>query len=571
MVLDNADDIDTFFARPDSTVTESESTLPLKDYLPRSSRGLLLITTRDKRMSERLAGRQASIVVHRMSYPEAQELLKSQTERYDSLNTHDSETLLDALEYIPLAITQAAAFISQNYITLTKYMEMFCTNDSEVQDLLDEDLGDLRRDSESQNSIIRTWKLSFDLIREQKPRAAEMLSLMAVLDRQGIPENLLQNDTDRPVDITTALGTLQAFSLISAGGDGRGYELHRLVQLATRKWLEMQGTTRKWQEKALLVVADMFPNGNFETWKACESLSPHAEAVIQYRNTIETYPEQFSDLLRNVAYYNLQQGRYEIACKRGLAAYEVLERIFGLEHPSTLRSMNNLAQIYHKQARWDEAEKLQVQVIETRLRVLKAEHPDTLSSMNNLALTYQRQGRWDEAEKLQVQVMETSLRVFKAEYPHTLTSMNNLALTYQRQGRWDDAEKLEVEVMEASLRALKAEHPDTLTSMNNLALTYQKQGRWDEAEKLQVQVFETKLRVLKAEHPSTLTSMNNLAHTFKRQDRHSEAIALMENVVGLRTKRLGANHPDTIDSDRWLKKWLEEERIDCNEDFDMEE
>jgi len=596
MVLDNADDLDTFFAKPTSTITDLEQTRPLSHYLPQNSRGLMLITTRDKRMSERLAGRHASIMVPLMTSSEAQELLRSQSEQPDTWNDKDSRTLLDALEYIPLAITQAAAFLSQNNCSLAEYLDMFHTNDSEVQDLLSEDLGDLRRDSESQNSVIRTWKLSFDLISKQKSRAAEMLSLMAVLDRQGISKNLLKNDTDRNVDVMTALGTLQAFSLISVEDNGASYQLHRLVQLATRKWLEMEGTKEKWQEQALLKVAENFPSGAFETWTACETLLPHAETVIQYRNIEKMRSEQYSYLLQNIAYFDMLQGRFEIACTRRIAAFEMNQKIFGSEHPDTLISMGNLAATYRNQGRWDEAEELEVQVMKTSLRVLKAEHPDTLISMANLAATYWNQGRWDEAEELEVQVMKTRLRVLKAEHPDTLTSMANLAATYGNQGRLDEAEELEMQVMETSLRVLKAEHPDTLTSMANLAATYRNQGRWDEAEELEVQVMktrlrvlkaehpdtlismsnlavtygnqgrldeaeelemqvmETSLRVLKAEHPDTLTSMDNLAYTYNSQGRHSEAIALMKRVVALRAKSM-PNHPDTLVSTSWLREW----------------
>ena len=598
MVLDNADDLDIFFTKPISTATDNECTLPLSEYLPQSSKGSILITTRDERIGKRLAGRTASMAVNPMSQQEAQDLLETwQLESPNDSHLNDSRSLLEALEYLPLAITQAAAFISENQITPTKYLEMFRESDSVVQDLLDEDVGDPRRDSQSHNSVIKTWKISFDLISKQKPRAAKMLSLMGVLDRQGIPESLLQDDSDQVVEVTKALGILLAFSLIKAGGDGTEYELHRLVQLATRKWLQMQDTIGEWQGKALSVVADAFPNGRFEVWTTCESLLPHAQTVIQYGGTNRLCPEKYSNLLSNVARFDRLQGRYEMACVRCSAAIEVQRKIFGsdhsftldsmndlaviyqrqgrweeaeklyvqvleasqrvlgAEHPSTLTTMNNLAVIYERQGRWEEAEKLHVQVLEARQRVLGAEHPSTLTTMNNLAVIYERQGRWEEAEKLHVQVLEARKRVLGAEHPDTLTAMNNLAIIYGDQQRWEEAEKLYVQVLEASKRVLGAEHPDTLTTMNNLAIICGEQQRWEEAEKLQVQVLEASKRVLGAEHPDTLISMNNLAFTYNGQDRHSEAIVLMESVVELRTKTLGANHPRTISSARVLKAW----------------
>ncbi len=65
-----------------------------------------------------------------------------------------SSELLEVLGYLPLAITQAAAYIGENSITVLEYLEAFCAEDSDIQNLLSEDLPDLRRDFESQNSVI---------------------------------------------------------------------------------------------------------------------------------------------------------------------------------------------------------------------------------------------------------------------------------------------------------------------------------------------------------------------------------------------------------------------------------
>ena len=389
-----------------STASGNEDKLPLSDYLPRSSGGSTLITTRDERLGKRLAGIHASVVVSQMSPQEARYLLeKRQMDPSGSSNDDPSIRLLEALGYIPLAITQAAAFISENHISLTQYLEMFHKSDSDVQDLLNEDLGDRRRDAQGHNSIMRTWKMSFDLISKQKPRAAEMLSLMAVLDRQGITESLLRRKQDRSIDFTTALGTLRAFSLVSAGLEGTGYEIHRLVQLATQKWLEIQGKIGVWQEKALLVVAKMFPQGKFENWKTCESLLPHAQKVIQNADVTKKHPLEFSSLLSNMAHFDRGQGQYEIAGARCLAAIDVQKQILGKEHSWTLNSITSLAINYAKQSRLEEAERLFMQVLETRTRVLGAEHPDTVFAISNLACVCSQQSRWEEAEKLSTQVL----------------------------------------------------------------------------------------------------------------------------------------------------------------------
>ncbi|MCJ1264537.1 hypothetical protein MMC22_004409 [Lobaria immixta] len=563
MILDNADDLDTFFTVP-KNAADIQQARPFSDYLPQLSQGSILITTRDKRMSERLAGSHASIILKPMSLFEARQLLRPHIEESNSWNDDDSAKLINSLEYLPLAITQTAAFISQNSIDVAKYLDLFRTNDSELQDLLDEDLGDLRRDSESRNSVTRTWKLSFDLINKQNRKAAEVLSLMAVLDRQGMPRSLLQNNSDRDIHVTKALGTLMAFSMISAEKNGESYSIHRLVQLATRRWLEIQHTHEKWQKQALMVVDGTFRGEDFKSWAKDESLLPHAHIVAQYKHVVEDCSAEYQRLLERMALFHIHRGQYESSFARILNAFEALMKTTGLEHPY----MSRVAAIYHAQGRLEEAEKLKLQVLETNLRVLKAEHPDTLESMANLAATYCTQGRLEDAEKLQVQVMETRLRVLKAEHPDTLKSMNNLAVTYSKQGRLEEAEKLGLQVIETRLRVLKEEHPDTLKSMNNLAVTYSKQGRLEEAEKLELQVIETRLRVLKEEHPDTLESMSNLAITYGAQRRWEEAEKLLAKVMETRLRVQKEEHPDTLASMNNLAalysnqgRWKEAEKL----------
>ncbi len=65
-----------------------------------------------------------------------------------------SSKLLKVLEYLPLIITQVAAYISKNSIIVKEYLEILCTEDSKIQDLISENLSDLRRDFKSQNSVI---------------------------------------------------------------------------------------------------------------------------------------------------------------------------------------------------------------------------------------------------------------------------------------------------------------------------------------------------------------------------------------------------------------------------------
>jgi hypothetical protein len=157
IILNNADDAEIFFSN-------SEASKPLYSYIPHSSTGSIIITSRDRRVGERLAGRENCTTVTAPHKEEAEELLRSKVAPY-AWSPKLGSILVKALENLPLAISQAAAFINENALTLDEYYGAFKADDSELVELLNEDSGDIRRDFENGNSVIKTWKLSFDQVR----------------------------------------------------------------------------------------------------------------------------------------------------------------------------------------------------------------------------------------------------------------------------------------------------------------------------------------------------------------------------------------------------------------------
>ncbi|KAI8658994.1 hypothetical protein NCS55_01178200 [Fusarium keratoplasticum] len=570
MVLDNVDDVNLFHPSTnarghraanqptdENTVVKSDQR-PLAVYLPKCCSGIILVTSRSMDAAEKLTGSQKAI--YRIStMDDAQGLQLFRNKLNGDFDRNAAADLLRALDYIPLAITQAAAYINRRAprASVKTYLDAFRESDKKKGSLLNRDAGDLRRDETVSNSVVTTWQVTFEQIRRERPSAAKLLSFMSFFNPQGIPEFVLHDySTDltdnvdgdaESDDFEDDLDVLRGYSLVSVTAAQDVCEVHSLVQFCTRTWISMVDDAERWRQVFLRSMSRHFPSGAFETWPTCQLLLPHIEPVLEEKPPDEDL-QNWARLLTNCAWYMLTIGNYTVAEKLGGKAVEVRTKVLGEEHPSTLTSMTNLAATFWNQGRWKEAEELEVGVMEMRKRVLGEEHPDALTSMNNLALTFMNQGRWKEAEGLQVGVMETMKRVFGEEYPDTLASMANLASILKKQGRWKEAEELEVGVMEMRKRVLGEEHPDALTSMNNLALTFRNQGRWKEAEELEVGVMETRKRVLGEEHPDTLTSMANLASIYADQGRWKEAEELEVGAMETRKRVLGVEHPYTLTS-----------------------
>jgi hypothetical protein len=89
--------------------------------------------------------------------------------------------------------------------------------------------------------------------------------------------------------------------------------MHRLVQLATRKWLERHKELEKWQGEAIKALSKTFPTGDYSNWKMCETLSPHTQEVLKRKLVSDEHLLARGSLLCNIAWYSLLQGRYGIA------------------------------------------------------------------------------------------------------------------------------------------------------------------------------------------------------------------------------------------------------------------
>jgi serine/threonine protein kinase/tetratricopeptide (TPR) repeat protein len=218
----------------------------------------------------------------------------------------------------------------------------------------------------------------------------------------------------------------------------------------------------------------------------------------------------------------------------------------GEDHPSTLKSMVDLATLYRLQGQFESAEPLFARALEGCRRVLGEAHPDTLAVMNGTAMLFERQFRYEDAEPLYVKTLELRRRVLGADHADTLETMNNLAYLYMHQGRYEDAEPLYLKTLEGRRSLLGSDHPDTIDTLNTLAVLYSKQGRYSRAEPLYFEAIELWSRILGEEHPDTITSLFRLAIFYKNQNRYDEAAPLFEKVWEQRYRILGEEHPKTL-------------------------
>ncbi|KAL9630085.1 MAG: hypothetical protein Q9164_006593 [Protoblastenia rupestris] len=394
-----------------------------RDILPESSNGSVLITSRSREAAFELVGEDENILkVEPMSEGYALALFQKKLKGED--NEDDVLELLRNLEYMPLAISQAAAYVRQRAprVTVSKYLKDFRRSEKDRASLLNNAVRDRRRDGSASNSVLATWQISFEYIRSDRPSAARLLSLMSFFDRQGIPEELIMSryeEDDSIVDFEEDVEVLRSFSLVALGIKNDVFEMHRLVQFATRKWLEQRQELERWKERYIAIMADAFPPGKYENWKRCQMLFPHAELVTEYRPIEESFLQRWTAILSNAAWYAAEQGRYDEAEQMDRRALDGREKVLGKEHPDTLMSVSNLALVLQYQGKYDEAEQINRQALDGREKVLGKEHPDTLTSVYCLAYLLRQQQKYRMARPLYERALVGYRKVLRLNHPTT--------------------------------------------------------------------------------------------------------------------------------------------------------
>jgi tetratricopeptide (TPR) repeat protein len=451
--------------------------------------------------------------------------------------------LAEALGYLPLALAQAAAVISQG-ISLSEYLELLKQRAPE--------LFATGKAPDYNFTVASTWKLSLERLAHDSPAAVALLRLCAFLGPEAVPLQFLTVIKDLPAELTQALGdplhrlqSTQALRAYSLADPSLGMlSVHRLVQAVVRA--ELAAAQPDWATHALRILNVAFPPQSDDPveWQQCEALLSHALAATGHARHFRIAITETVELLNRVASYLLARGRLGQA--RIIADHAVTSAAaLGTDHPLVLTSKHTLGRILFSQREITPARDLQEHVYERRKLVLGEEHPDTLRAGRDLVEARYR--AWDRlgAQSLLEQLLAVDRRVLGDDNPETVTAVAYQATILKDEGRQAAARHLEEQVLETRRRLFGPHHPDTLTAMGNLAATRGEQGELAAARQLEEQVLDGLRRLLGPDHPDTLNAMGNLAAMLYDQGNLKEARRLFSEGLSKSKNLLGQRHPLT--------------------------
>jgi tetratricopeptide (TPR) repeat protein len=538
LVYDNADDMEMW-------MKGTAAGPPLKRLLPQNEAGHIVFTSRNSKLAVKLVSSNV-IRIPDMDEDTALRMLRKLLIRKDLLEDRVAvATLLEQLCYLPLAISQAAAYINENDITaLEDYLCLLAAQEEDVVNVLTEDFEDDGRYTDIQNPVATTWLVSFSQIQSSDPLAVEYLSFMACINPRNIPQSLLLSRVSDKKE-TEALGILKAYSFVSEEPKTKDLTLHRLVYLATRTWMKKDGTFRMWTHRTIERIDARCAVAGYDERDLWRRYLPHILSLIENKE-VGSVRFEYGSLLQNVGYWLRSDGRYGQAKALCSQVLEDRQKYLGMDHGDTLVALHDLGSVLRELGDYSEARHILEQALDRQIEVLGGEHPDTLMTLRTLGVVLSHLGYCERARSVQHQALQGSIETLGPGDLRTLECATGLASALFGGGHYQLAHDMYRVAVDGYVKELGLLHERTLYAVVNCGMALWRLCKLDQAEQMFREVFEIANETYGPEHPLTMKSRENLAYIYVEQEKFGEADELLERALDASKRVLGAEHPETL-------------------------
>ncbi|MFD4954083.1 tetratricopeptide repeat protein [Streptomyces sp. NPDC058451] len=510
----------------------------VKPLLARIPAGACIITSRRATGWHGIA---TPVLLDVLDPQEALDLFSSIVTREEPADLDGAAEVCAELEYLPLAIDQAAAYCLESKTVPRDYLRLLADQPAELYKAGPEG-GDAER------TIARIWHVTLDLLADE-PLVLRVLRVLSWFAPDGIPRSLL-GGMGELAELNQAIRRLAAYNLIRL--DYQSLSLHRLVQAVTRtpEANDRHRDEGRIKESYLSAVGLVrgkvgeIPRG-IEGRPHWVTLIPHALALISLTPRGEE-TEEFEEVLLEASHFLSIEGRHQRAIEYAERSMDVCVRLHGEGHPHAVATRDVSASVFGEAGDRNRAADLLERNLTELQGIFGSEHPQVLRTRVNIAQAHYGAGRLQQSLPMQEQNLADCERLLDRGDELTLAARSNLAKTYQDIGDLRKAIPLQERNLADVKRFLGSDHLYLLTCRGNLARSYQDNGDVEQA----IEIFEADLadrvRLLGEENPRTLAARNNLARAFQAAGRLKDAVVLLEANLVDRKRVLGELHPDTL-------------------------
>lgn len=316
------------------------------------------------------------------------------------------------------------------------------------------------------------------------------------------------------------MGILEAYSFIQRSAGEATYTMHRLVQVATRAWLQNQGVAARDRilSKALYTLAELFPaEGEFEDWGTCTLYLPHAEAILLRSRTVEDMERRLAraNLLVKTADYLEARGNFQSAEKKILESLDIYDSLGLSDTAEALRAKSSYANVVGDMGDVERAIEILRRVFQQQGNLLGMTHQDTLQTIHlladNLADSTRTEVDFKEAKQLAKREYDSRHLIQQGEDIKSLVALGTYGWALFQLEQYQEAEVI-LRRCHSQLRLQFGEsHPVAASHASILGCVLRHIDQHDEAEHFHRYAVEKSRSLHGDEHINTIMARSNLS------------------------------------------------------------
>lgn len=461
-----------------------------------------------------------------------------------ALDPDSTRQIAHELGDLPLAVHQAAVWLSATAMPVDRYLNLLRTQTTEL----------LKR-TEKRSLEMAGWLVSLEEIRSNSPAAADLLEICSFFGADPIPMDLLYTrslmdaltlDEDEPRDevtISEIFQEINRFGLARADQEEGTVVVHRLVQAEIRHSLPMERRLylRTVVHSALAAGNPKSP-GAPESWPRYAQLLPHLWPSRAARSHDPDVQQWIIDTVRCLWRRNL------LASGRDTAE-RVLKEWNDRRGPDDIQVLilrTQLGNILRSQGASREAYKNDVDVHRRLAATVGRDRPRTLIAAANVAADLNALGRYAEAREWDRATYEASKEVWPPDELRLSMHASNLGVSEYLCGDRRAALEIHRRVYRERLDLKGATDIYTLNAASNYARDLRETGDLRTALMLLEETCQTLRQRLGPRHAQTLSTQRNYAVALRRAGRYQEAHDLVESVHLVYAEDRGRDHPHTL-------------------------
>jgi serine/threonine protein kinase/Tfp pilus assembly protein PilF len=515
----------------------AEGPVDIKKFLPESSTGHIIITTRNPNWG----GLAKTISINEWDIEESVEFLLKRTKDKDK---ESASNLAITLGNLPLALEQAGAYIEGSGRPIADYLALFKKHQKKLLSR--------GKPADYPDTVATTWEISFRKLKNESQAAVELLNLCSFLATDHIPMSMISDGSKHlpqaladvvsdPIDFDDAVSSIRAYSLIDRTGDY--LSLHRLVQTITHDKL-VDEEKKSWIETLIRILLDafVFDKENVETWETCSSLLPHALTIKDDSETFDLISENLGSLLNIVGLYLFNRGQYLVSKSFIERAISILGRIYEENDTILLEAIQSLGIVEHNLGNLKVAKKIYERVINTYIKLFGSNHPKMTKTLNHLGLVLRDTKELDEALKNLEKAYEIDMKFYGKNHPDVARDLSNIGNIYFDLCNFEKARECFERSKEIFKEILGMDHPSVAYLLNNLGRIFQELGDFAKAKDNFENAISLSESKLGKEHPQVVSLLPNLGRVYHQLGDLTKAKTILEYALSMNEKVFGKIH-----------------------------